>query len=206
MTAPADTVELLSYPEQQVPAALRVQVLALQQLAWPDAPDEPGHEPGHDPGRDPGHDPLLDPQSLLLVGVADRTVVAALDVLSKEIVHEGRRYAASGLSRVVTAPDRRGRGHGRRLVAAAHAAVRDGGADLALFTCDTPLRGFYESAGWRHLPGTYLIGGTPEEPFPSFMFDKVTMGDFFSPLAREHAADFLGRNIRLHSGAIDKLW
>ena len=198
---PADTVELLSYPEQQVPAALRAQVLALQQLAWPDDPDEPGY----DPDRDPGHDPLLDPQSLLLVG-ADGAVAAALDILSKEIVHEGRRYAASGLSRVVTAPDRRGRGHGRTLVSAAHAAVRDSGADLGLFTCDTPLRGFYLGAGWQHLAGTYLIGGTPEDPFPSFLFDKVTVGDFFSPLAREHAADFLGRNIRLHSGAIDRLW
>ena len=203
MTPPADTVELLSFPEQQVPPALRAQVLALQQQAWPDDPTEPGYDPDHDPS----HDPLLDPQSLLLVSAdRTRTVVAALDILSKEIVHEGRRYAASGLSRVLTAPDRRGRGHGLRLVAAAHAAVRAGGADLALFTCDSPLRGFYERAGWQHLAKTHLIGGTPEEPFPSFLFDKVTMGDFFSPLALAHAADFLGRNIRLHSGAIDKLW
>ncbi|MCZ0971746.1 hypothetical protein O1L55_10350 [Streptomyces albulus] len=58
---------------------------------------------------------------------------------------------------------------------------------MGLFTCDRPLRAFYESAGWHHLPGTVLVGGTPQAPFPSDRpgFDKVTMADFFSPRARQ---------------------
>lgn len=40
----------------------------------------------------------------------DETVVAALDVLVKEIVHVGRRFHTAGLSTVVTRKAVRGRG------------------------------------------------------------------------------------------------
>jgi hypothetical protein len=46
-------------------------------------------------------------------------VLAALDISSKQVTHAGRRYGAGGLSTVVTRREARGRGHGRRLMAAA---------------------------------------------------------------------------------------
>jgi len=133
-------------------------------------------------------------------------VCSALDVLSKTIVFEGREWAASGLSTVVTDEELRGRGHGRRLVEAARRRIAASGADVGLFTCDTPLRGFYEAAGWELLPGTVLVGGTEAEPFPSDRFDKVTFGGFFSPAARRARRAFVGARIPLYPGAIDKLW
>ena len=123
--------------------------------------------------------------------VADGRVLAALDILSKEIEHAGERYAASGLSTVVTDEAVRGRGHGRQLVSAAREAIAASGADLGIFTCDRPLGPFYESAGWAVIPGAVLVGGTPEEPFPSDQWDKVTLAAFFS---REGAAR--GRELR----------
>jgi aminoglycoside 2'-N-acetyltransferase I len=62
-----------------------------------------------------------------------------------------------------------------------------GDLDLGLFTCDRPLQGFYERAGWHLLPGAVLVGGTRRSPFPSDQpgFDKVTMADCFS--AEAHA-------------------
>ncbi|HLB39244.1 MAG TPA: GNAT family N-acetyltransferase, partial [Actinomycetota bacterium] len=57
--------------------------------------------------------------------------------------HTIRRYAASGLSTVVTDPVERGKGFGRRLVLAARDAIRDSGADLGVFTCDRYLQAFY---------------------------------------------------------------
>jgi GNAT superfamily N-acetyltransferase len=87
----------------------------------------------------------LRPWSKLLVDGGG--VLAALDILSKEIVHAGRRYRAGGLSSVVTRPERRGRGHGRQLVTAAREAMAAKDLDLGLFTCDRPLQAFYESAG-----------------------------------------------------------
>ncbi|UXY33033.1 hypothetical protein [Streptomyces sp. HUAS TT20] len=79
---------------------------------------------------------------------------------------------------------------------------------LGLFSCDSPLRAFYESAGWAVLPGAVLIGGPPESPFSSDRpgFDKVTMAAFFSPEARRAEGLFRDSRIELYPGEIDKLW
>ncbi|GAA1421654.1 GNAT family N-acetyltransferase [Catellatospora coxensis] len=204
------------FPERDTPAALRAQALALQAQAWPPptpADVSPAGEPGATglagaDGSDADgdwHDPALDPVTMLLLDGGDR-VLASLDVLSKSITHEGRGYHARGLSRVVTDTAYRGRGHGRRLVEHARDEISLSGADLGIFTCDRDLQGFYESAGWQLVPGAVLVGGTPDDPFPSDRFDKVTMAGFFSPTARRNAASFTGARIALHSGLIDRLW
>jgi aminoglycoside 2'-N-acetyltransferase I len=188
-------VEILSQPEADVPRPLRLQALALQDQAWP------RHSPR---SADQGHDPALLPISMLLV--ENGRVRAALDILSKPIVHRGKTYAASGLSTVVTDRADRRKGYGARLVKAAREAMFANGADLAIFTCDVRLAPFYEAAGFEILPGAVLIGGTPADPFPSDQFDKVTLAYFFTPRAQAHAADFVGNRIALHSGEIDRLW
>jgi aminoglycoside 2'-N-acetyltransferase I len=188
-------VDILAWPEAEVPRQLRSQVNALRDEAWP--PDQPSES-----GR--GHDPALRPLSMLLVD--DGRVLAALDILSKQITHRGEQYAASGLSTMVTDSAERGHGHGRALARAARERMSSTGADLGLFTCDPPLQGFYEGAGWQVLPGTVLVGGTPQAPLPSDQFDKITMGCFFSARARASAAAFIGCRIELYPGEIDKLW
>ncbi len=116
--------------------------------------------------------------------VEDGRVLAALDILSKPIEHAGETYAASGLSTVVTDEALRGRGYGRILVTAAREAIEASGADLGIFTCDRELGPFYESAGWEIVPGAVLVGGTPDDPFPSDQWDKVTLARFFSERAQ----------------------
>lgn len=184
-------MQLLCYPEAEVPEPLRRQVLRLRAQAWP--PD----------GADL-HDPALRPLSMLLV--YDGVLRSALDVLSTSIVHHGSTYEVSGLSTVVTDLAYRGAGHGRRLVAAAKALIAGSGADLGLFTCDHPLQPFYESGGWTALTDTVLVGGTREDPFPSDQFDKVTMAAFFSEPAVANAGQFEHCRIELYPGSIDKLW
>jgi len=184
-------MEIMTFPELGTPCELRVQVLELQQAAWPQE------------GGPTAHDQELSPVSMLLV--VEGQVLAALDVLSKEIVHAGVGYKVSGLSTVITRADARRHGYGRRLVMAAREAIADSGAALGIFTCDRPLQGCYESAGWQHLAGTTLIGGTLEEPFPSDRpgFDKVTMAAFFSP---SDQGAFLDTRVQLYPGKIDRLW
>lgn len=184
-------MQLLCYPEAEVPEPLRQQVLRLRAQAWP-------------PDGDDFHDPALQPLSMLLV--SDGELRSALDVLSTTIVHRGVTYAVSGLSTVVTDQAVRGAGYGRRLVAAAKTVMAGNGTDLGLFTCDRPLQSFYESAGWTTLTDAVLIGGTREQPFPSDQFDKVTMAAFFSELAVGNAAEFEHCRIELYPGNIDKLW
>jgi GNAT superfamily N-acetyltransferase len=182
---------IAEYPERDVPPALKLQVARLQRQAWP----EEGPLT-----TDPVHDPALRPLSLLLV--EEERVLAALDVLSKPVEHEGRTFAASGLSTVVTDEARRREGHGLRLVEAARHRIGELGADVALFTCDRPLQGFYEAAGFELLPDTVLVGGTPADPLRSDAFDKVTLGCFYTPAARALA----GGEILLYPGEIDRLW
>jgi len=138
--------------------------------------------------------------------VADGRVFSALDILSKHLVHDGECFATSGLSRVITDPHERRRTYGRQLVRAARDAMAASGADLGIFTCDRPLQQFYERCGWQTLPGTVLIGGTPDRPFPSDQFDKVTLACFFSAKARLHAPAFNQCRIALYPGDIDRLW
>jgi aminoglycoside 2'-N-acetyltransferase I len=183
-------MQIRSFPEVDVPAALRGQVLELHAQAWPGGAD--------------GHDPALRPLSMLLI--EDGVVLAALDILSKRIEHAGASYAVSGLSTVVTDVRHRGRGLGRRLVSAAREAIVAGGADLGIFTCDLPLRAFYESAGWSVLPGAVLIGGTPQSPFASDQFDKVVLATFCSAEAVAAAAGFEHARIGLYPGDRDLLW
>lgn len=193
-------IQLRTYAESAVPEALRRQVHALQDQAWPPDPAV------GTPGSELVHDPELQPVSMILVD--DGVVLAALDVLRKPIVYAGNTFQAGGLSTVVTRSDLRGRGYGHRLVTAARSAMIDQGLDLGIFTCDRGLQPFYEAAGWHHLPGTVLIGGTPDNPFPSDQpgFDKVTVAAFFTPRAQEAQATFHHTRIALHPGTIDKLW
>jgi aminoglycoside 2'-N-acetyltransferase I len=170
-------------------------VIALQQQAWPS--DEAL-------SLGPWHDPALSPMSVLLLD--NGRVVAALDILSKAIVVGGQSYSASGLSAVVTDQRYRKRGYGRQIVEAGRDMIELSGADLGIFTCDRYLQAFYESAGWQHLPGTVLVGGTPKDPFPSDQFDKVTMASFFSARARAAADHFVSARVELYSGEIDRLW
>jgi aminoglycoside 2'-N-acetyltransferase I len=188
-------MRIVTLPEADLAPALRVQVARLRRQAWPGLFTAAGGK---------SHDPALEPLSMLLI--EGEQVLAALDILSKEIAHRGGTYAASGLSTVVTEESARRRGHGRQLVRAAGERIAGSGADLGIFTCDVPLEAFYASAGWQLLPGTVLIGGTPESPFPSDQFAKVTMGRFFSARARQHEQDFLGARIGLYPGEIDRLW
>jgi aminoglycoside 2'-N-acetyltransferase I len=190
--------EILVHAHDDLPAALREQIVMLHRQAWPGDPAAPPGEPG------PIHDPALRPVSLALVA-GDR-LLAALDILSKDIDHAGERYAASGLSTVVTDEELRGRGYGHRLVSAARDAIERSGADLGIFTCDRPLGPFYESAGWSIIPGAVLIGGTADEPFPSDQWDKVTLARFFTAKAKRGAPTFTGARIALHPGPVDKLW
>jgi aminoglycoside 2'-N-acetyltransferase I len=187
---------ILVHAQEDLPRELLEQIRRLDEQAWPGAPGLLA--------RTPRHDPVLRPVSMILV--ADGRLLASLDILSKDIEHAGERYAASGLSTVMTDVAARGRGHGRRLVRAARDAIAASGADLGIFTCDRPLAPFYESAGWAVVPGAVLVGGTPDDPLPSDRWDKVTLAAFFSARAQRAAATFAGSRIALHPGTVDKLW
>ena len=188
-------MRLVTAPFDDLPDDLRRQADELTAAAWPGSP--------------PGHDPALHPVTMVLVE-PDGTVVATLDVLTVRIEHRSHGYRVAGLSAVTTRADRRRRGLGTDLARCAHDALAgrdtDTDVDLALFTSDPELVGVYERAGWQVLPGTSLLGGTRADPLDSAALGKRTLGGFFSPRARRHAADFVGAAVELYPGPIDRLF
>lgn len=207
---------------EALPDVLAVQVAALEAQTWP--------------GASVGHDPALTPRTVVLLddasgdgtdasgegsgagsdGSGGRPVVASLALLYKPVrLADGRTYRAAGLSAVVTRPDARGRGYGARLVAAARAELAaDPAVDLALFSCDRRLVPFYEAAGFEVLPGTVLVGGTPEDPLATDAagFDMAVLAAFFTAdgydegRTDEVRAAFTGIRVPLYPGTIDRLW
>jgi aminoglycoside 2'-N-acetyltransferase I len=186
--------EIVSFADSELPADLRDQVDALEAQAWPPDPALPAHR----------HDPLLKPVAMVMI--VGGNVVSSLSILSKDVVHQGIRFSASGLSAVVTDQAMRRRGYGNDLVVAGREAIHGSGVDLGIFTCDEPLLGFYVRAGWEPLAGTSLIGGTPSVPLPSDLFAKVAVGAFFTEHARRYAASFRGARVEIYPGEIDRLW
>lgn len=184
------------FAQDEVPRELAVQIAQLEQDAWP----------SEDSDVQALHDPALTPTIMALV--FDDEVLASLALLHKQIRHAGRDFGAVGLSAVTTRADVRGRGYGHELVVAAHQHIAASSADLGIFTCDRPQQRFYERAGWQLLPGTVLIGGTSDAPFRSDRpdFDKVTIANFFSPLAGAHKVAFVGADVEIYPGEIDRLW
>ncbi|MFD3871309.1 hypothetical protein [Streptomyces sp. NPDC058623] len=80
--------------------------------------------------------------------------------------------------------------------------------DLALFSCDRPLVPFYEGAGFDPLPGTVLVGGTPDDPLCSDApgFDKTVLAAFFTADPDADRAALSGTRVPLHPGRVDRLW
>ncbi len=181
--------DVLIVPQEELALDLKAQVIALLERAWPSGR---GVE---EQLRAPLHDPERRPLAALLIDGG--VVVGYLAIPSATIRHRGRDYRASGLSAVVTHPERRRRGHGQRLVVAARAAIVAGGADLGLFTCDPPLVPFYVGCGWEAMPRTAVVGGTRERPFPAAPLGKRTLMGFFSAHARAHRRDFEGATLQL---------
>lgn len=192
-------VRTLLFDEVALPSALRAQVEELRREAWPELGVSEALARRF-------HDPALDPMMMVLVD--GERVLAALAMLHTRLRHAGEPFSVAGLSSVVTRARARGRGYGRRLVAAAHDRMASSHLDLGLFTCDRPLRGFYQRAGWHPLPGSVLVGGTAAAPFRSDEegLDKVTMADFFSARAAARRQTFEHAEIELYPGEIDRLW
>lgn len=186
-----------AYPQDEVPPLLQVQAEALLNRIW---------QPPEGLSSWAPHDPSADPVSLFLL--EESLVVASLEVLALPLSFDGTTFLACGLSRVRVLPERRGEGLGLLIVRAAYDVIEESGADLAIFTCDTPLTGFYEQAGFAVLEGTVLEGGSPGHPYPSDQdgFDKAVVAAFLTDHGRAHRDAFRHARVPLHPGEIDLLW
>jgi GNAT superfamily N-acetyltransferase len=190
-------IEIIACLEEEIADDLKGQTLEALRAEWPAAFS------GANVERTQLNDPAL--HAMIFSLVADGQLASHLSVPRKSIAHCGEPYKACGLSGVLTIPAFRGKGYGERTVRAATAFMEEDGADVGLFTCDPPLRTFYERCGWTVLEGAWLVGGTRAKPFPSDTLDKITFARFFSARAQAHEKDFVDAAIWLELGEGD-LW
>jgi GNAT superfamily N-acetyltransferase len=190
-------IELIACPEAELSDDLKRQTLEALRAEWPAAFS------GANAERTQLNDPAL--HAMVFSRVVDGQLASHLSVPRKSIAHRGEPYKACGLSGVLTVPAFRGKGYGERTVRAATAFMEVDGADVGLFTCDPPLRTFYERCGWTLLEGAWLVGGTRARPFSSDTLGKLTFARFFSARAQVHKKDFVGAAIWLELGEGD-LW
>jgi GNAT superfamily N-acetyltransferase len=175
-------IEVIACLEEELPDDLRRQTVEALRDEWP------GAFSGEKADRTQLNDPALHAMIFLLL--VDSHLASHLSVQRKTIVHRGETYKAYGLSGVLTVPTFRGKGYGEWVVRAATAFMEQDGADIGLFTCDPPLRAFYERCGWTMLEGASLVGGTRARPFPSDTLGKITFARFFSDRAQARRNDF----------------
>ena len=181
--------EIIACPEAELSDDLLRQTLDALRAEWPGAFTVASAE------QVELNDPAL--HAMIFSLLLDGKLAGHVSVPRKTIEHRGEPYKAYALSGVLTVPAFRGKGYGEQVVRAATAFMEEDGADIGLFTCDPPLRAFYERSGWTLLEGASLVGGPRAKPFPSDTLGKITFARFFSARAQARRNAFVGAAIRL---------
>ena len=163
-------IEIIACPEEDLPGDLLRQTLEALRAEWP------GAFTGAKADRTQLNDPALHAMNFSLV--VGGQLASHLSVQRKIIEHRGESYKAHGLSGVLTVPAFRGKGYGEQIVRAATAFMEQDGADIGLFTCDPPLRTFYERCA-DAAGGGVARGRTRNKPFPSHTLGKMTFRALF---------------------------
>lgn len=153
-------IELVSYADDELPDALRWQVLSFQRIVWPEGFTGPLRF------RDVITGPDQHPHHLLYV--AGELVVAHLEIVWRMLGHAGETYKAYGITGVLTFPSFRGEGWAARLVSAATERIDASDGDLGIFSCAPSLEPLYARDGWIPLhDGRFLVGDSPESAVES---------------------------------------
>jgi aminoglycoside 2'-N-acetyltransferase I len=184
------------YAQAECPSSIRNQIIRILKDEWP-------HTFIENKPEWPTESEELHPVSFVLV--FHGFVISHGIVLRKIINHCGSNYRAFGLSSVVTAPQFRLRGFGRRIFWYATRYMKGQKADIGIFTCDPHLEKFYNTFGWEIAERTPLVGGTPTKPYPSDALGKTTFIHLFSDKAKKNRERIGSAPIILDLGE-NKLW
>lgn len=175
--------ELTIYTKS-TPASLQYEIEFLLRSEWPIKPEDENK----DPDWNITHHIVLSDES---------GVLSYASIARKSLSHQSEEYNIIGMSGVITKPDQRGKGHGRKVITEATNIIKNSNADLALF--NTAQVGLYEKFGFERLPEAKILKGDPTNPeiYPEDVFAL-----FLSTKARDHRKDF--ETIPIYFGR--KIW
>jgi len=147
-------IQKFIYKEEELPTEIKWQILSFLRMQWPE-----GFQ-----AENQLRDWIIRPQNhpIHFVLVEKGLVVSYVGVVWKNLAHAGKIYKTYGLSGVFTYPSFRKKGYGLQLVKDAKKYIEKTDADIILFT--SVLRGFYEKAGFMHLPKAKILKGCQSSP------------------------------------------
>jgi aminoglycoside phosphotransferase (APT) family kinase protein len=131
----SDIVRFVEYSDDALPDGLKWQILSFLRIVFPDG------FVGANRYRDTITQPKHHPHHLLYV--ANDLVVSHVEVVHRQIEHEGATYTACAPTGVLTFPSFRQEGWGGKLVRQAACRIEASGVDLGLICCGPKNVGFY---------------------------------------------------------------
>ncbi len=171
-------VQLKTYTNATIPKGYAQQILDFVRIHWYDIYKDSLTPAAGSPNLDPVFHVLVEEEALY----------SSATVVRKRIEHAGESFMCYGLSAVMTYPYWRKRGYGRQVVDAATASIRAApDADIAWLQTEPKLEGFYNQAGWTHLPKLHTLSGDPAQPQDEGSFAMML---FVSDLGVRHRPDF----------------
>jgi predicted acetyltransferase len=114
-------------------------------------------------------DPVADQEWLardpVHVVIADGdTLISNATVLTFSIEHAGKTYRVCGISGVMTYPEYRKFGYGRRVIAGANKYIESKGVDFGMLMTGPDLHKFYKRNGWIVIPKPTVLVGDKANP------------------------------------------
>ena len=122
---------------------------------------------------------------VIFVLVEQDILISHVAVVWRYITHKDITYKVYALSGMLTYPQFRKQGYGRKLVQAAKEYMLKIDADIIMV--HTHLKGFYEKAGFEPLPKVITLFGDPQKPKQS---EDSAFGLFLSDKGKQGRKDF----------------
>ena len=138
-------VEMLKYPQGDLPDLYACQVLTFLRVQWPEG--FVGENCLRNWITKAEHHPI----SFLFVEAG--LVISHAQVVWKHLEHHGEIYKTYGITGVFTFPSFRSQGYGLQVIQAATEYICQSDADIGMFHCDPGLANFYQQCGWIPMAG-----------------------------------------------------
>lgn len=190
MSEEAEVIQFREYADQDLPEALKLQVLCFLRIVWPDGFTGPNQF------RDQITDPDLHPHHLLYA--AGEQLVSHLELITTTVTVNGGQYRVQSPTSVLTYPAFRAAGWSTRLNREAAARIDSGDADVGVLMCRADLIDFYRRTGWTHASGASIVAGPDGDTWTA---EDVLMTRSTSP----RSAQFL-ENVRHHPMRVASEW
>jgi predicted acetyltransferase len=147
-------IETRIYPVDEFPPLLECQVRDFVRIVWPASNVDDRSVPLGPRDRDPVHVVIVDGD----------TLISHVQLLTFTIDHADESYRVMGVSGVLTYPNFRKHGYGRKVVEAATQYIGAQNVDFGMLFTMPELGKFYGQFGWVQMPNLDILAGDKDAP------------------------------------------